>query len=117
MGDSAVTRHLRRGSFPDSSEIPPEEPEIGGSDPIDDAIFQVLDEQPFVSLRELAKPILIPMMMITAIRYHFVNKMSYKLKHCKCVPHRPSAAQRQTRVSALARVVDLLRSVQLRGWQ
>jgi hypothetical protein len=67
---STVTRYLCKRSFTGPSERPPHGPEIEGSDSIDQAILQALDETPFASLRQLAKRILIPM---TTIRYHLVT--------------------------------------------
>jgi hypothetical protein len=55
---------------------------------------------------------LIPM---TTVWYHSVNKMRYKLKHCKWAPHKLSAAQKQTRVTASVCLLDLLHSVQHQG--
>jgi hypothetical protein len=97
VGYSAITWYLRKQSFPHSSEAAEEEVEIGTVHPIDRVILQMLNEQPFASLRQLAKRILIP---ATTIRFHSAKKMGYKIKHCKWVPHRLSAAQKQTRVTA-----------------
>jgi hypothetical protein len=80
VGYSTITRYLRKQSFPDSWELAEEELEIGSSDSIDHAIVQALNEQPFGSLRQLAKRILIP---VTTIRYHLVHRMRYKMKHCR----------------------------------
>jgi hypothetical protein len=76
--------------------------------------LQALDEQPFASLRQIAKRALIPM---STVRYRLVNKMTYKLKHCKWVPDRLSEAQKQTRVATSKRLLDLLGSVQHHGWK
>jgi hypothetical protein len=76
---STVTCYLRKQSFANASHLVPEEPDLGAADTIDDAIMQVLDEQPFGSLRQIAKRMLIPM---STVRHHLVNKMTYKLKHC-----------------------------------
>jgi hypothetical protein len=89
---STITRYLRKESFPDSSEVTEEEHEIGSSDPIDRAILQILNEQPFALLRQLSKRILIP---VTTVRYHLVHKIRHKIKHCKWVSRRLSAAQKR----------------------
>jgi hypothetical protein len=60
VGYSTITRYLRKRSFPQFCESAEEEAEIGSSDLIDHAILQALNEQPFASLRQLAKRILIP---------------------------------------------------------
>jgi hypothetical protein len=46
-----------------------------------------------------------------------VSKMTYKLKHCKWIPHKLSEAQKQTRVTTLKCLLDLLRSIQPQGWK
>jgi hypothetical protein len=88
---STVTRYLRKQSFADSSNAPPEKPEIKAPDTINSTILQALDRQPFASLCQFAKRILIPM---AAAQDHFVNRAGYKLKHCKQGLHRPSDAQK-----------------------
>jgi hypothetical protein len=114
IGYSTVTRYLRKQSFANVSHLAPEEPDLGATDPIDSVILQALDEQPFASLRQIAKRTLIPM---STVRCRLVNKMTYKLKYCKCVPHRLSEAQKQTRVAASKRLLDLLGSVHHQGWK
>jgi hypothetical protein len=74
-----VTHHLRKQSFADSSTLPPEDREIRGPETIDNAILQALDEQPFASLRQIAKRILVPI----SIRHRLVSKMAYPLKYCR----------------------------------
>jgi hypothetical protein len=54
---------------------------------------------------------------MSTVRYRLMNKMTYKLKHCKWVPHRLSEAQKQTRVATSKRLLDLLRSVHHQGWK
>ena len=103
VGYSTITRYLRKRSFPQSCESAEEKAEIGSCGSIDHAILQALNEQPFASLRQLAKRILIP---TTTIRYHLVNRMGYKIKHCKWVTHRLSAAQKQTRVTISRSLLD-----------
>jgi hypothetical protein len=114
VGYSTITRYLRKRSFPHSSESGEEEPEIGSCDPIDRVILQALNEQPFASLRQLAKRILIP---VTTIRYYLVDRMWYKIKHYKWLPNRLSAAQKQTRVTISRSLLDLLHSLQHQGWK
>jgi hypothetical protein len=88
--------------------------EMGSCDPIDRAILQALNEQPFVSLPQLAKRTLI---RATTIRYDLVNRMGYKIKQSKWVPHRLSADQKQTRVTKSRSLVDLHYSLQHQGWK
>jgi hypothetical protein len=77
VGYSIITRHLQKQSFPGFSEAAEKETEIGSCDPIDRALLQALNTQPFASLQQLVKRILIPM---TIIQSHLVNKMGYKIK-------------------------------------
>jgi hypothetical protein len=114
VGYSTITRCLRKRSFPHSSESAEEEPGIRSCDPIDRAILQALNQQPFSSLRQLAKRTLIPAI---SIRYRLVDRMGYKIKHCKCVLHRLSAARKQTRVTVSRNLLDLLHSLQHQGWK
>jgi hypothetical protein len=54
---------------------------------------------------------------MSTLRHRLVNKMTYKLKHCKWVPHRISEAQKQTLVATSKRLFDLLGSVQHQDWK
>jgi hypothetical protein len=80
VGDSTITQYLQKQIVPNSSQVVEKKPEIGNSDQIDRALRQALNGQPFGSLPQLAKRILIAM---TTIRYHLVNKMQDKIKHRK----------------------------------
>jgi hypothetical protein len=60
VGYSTITGYLEKQSFPHSSESAEEEAEVGSSDPRNLALAQALNEQPFASLRQLAKRTLIP---------------------------------------------------------
>jgi hypothetical protein len=114
IGYLTVTRYLRKQSFANASHLALEEPDLGAADTINNPILQALDEQPFASLCQIAKRTLIPM---STVRYRLVNKMTYKLKHCKRVPHRLSEPQKQTRVATSKCLLDLLGSVQDQGWK
>jgi hypothetical protein len=92
IGYPTVTHYLRKQSFANASHLAPEEPDLGAADTIDNAILSAHDEQPFASLRQIAKRTLISM---STVRYRLVNKMTYKLKHCKRFPRRLSEAQKQ----------------------
>jgi hypothetical protein len=114
IGYSTVTHYLRKQSFANASHLAPEEPDFGAADTIDNATLQALDEQPFASLRQIAKRTLISM---STVRSRLVNKMTYKLKYCKWIPHRLSEAQKRTRVAPSKRFLDQLGSVQHQGWK
>jgi hypothetical protein len=105
---STMTRYFRKRNFADSSE----ELETEESDLIDNATLHTLNKQSVASLQQLIKRILIPMTMVP---YHLVNKMEYKLKHYKWVPHKLSTAQKPTRVTESACFLDLLRLIQHQG--
>jgi hypothetical protein len=57
VGYSTITRYLRKHNFLDPSEVAEDEPDIGSSDPIDHAILQAFNEQPFASLWQHVKRI------------------------------------------------------------
>jgi hypothetical protein len=84
IGHSTVICYLRKQSFANASHLAPEDPGLGAADTIDNAILQA-------ALRQIAKRTLIPM---STVRHRLVNKMTYKLKHCKWVPHRLSETQK-----------------------
>jgi hypothetical protein len=111
---STVMRSLRKQNFADSSKSPSEDCEIPGPNAIDNVILQALDEQPFASLPQITKRILIP---ISTVPYGLVSKIIYKLKHCRWLPHRPSEAQKQTRVTTSRCLLDWLRSIQHQSWK
>jgi hypothetical protein len=114
IGYSTVTRYLRKQSFANASHLVPEEPDLRAADTINNAILQAFDEESFAPLHQIAKRMLIPM---STVWCHLVNKMTYKLKYCKWVPHRLLEAQKQTRVAPSKRLLDLLGSVQHQGWK
>jgi hypothetical protein len=114
VGYSTTTRYLQKRSFLHSSGPGQEDTGIGSCDPIDRAILQAVNEQPFSSLQQLAKRTLIP---ATMIRCHLFDSMGYEIKHCKCVPHGPSAAQKQTRVTISRSLLDLLHELCHQGWK
>jgi hypothetical protein len=111
---STVSRYSRKQSFANASHLAPKDPDLGVADTINNVVLQALDEYPFASLRQIAKRALIPM---STVRYRLVNKMTYKLKHCKWVPHKLSEAQKQTRIAPSQRLLDLFGSVQHQGWK
>jgi hypothetical protein len=55
VGYSTRSRYMRKRTFPHSSESAEEEAKIGSCDAIDRVIRQSVNEQPFSSLRQLAK--------------------------------------------------------------
>jgi hypothetical protein len=89
VGCSTVTCYLRKQSFASALHLAPEEPDLGAANTIHNAILQALDEQSFASLRQIVNRTLIPM---STVRYRVLDRMTYKLKHCKWVPHRLSEA-------------------------
>jgi hypothetical protein len=78
VGYLIITRYLQKQSVPHSWELAERETKIGSSGPIDRAMPQALNTQPFASSRWLLKRTLIP---LTTIRYHSINEIGYKIKH------------------------------------
>jgi hypothetical protein len=112
IGYSTVTRYLRKQSFANALHLAPEEPDLGAADTIGNVVLQTFDEQPFVLLRQIPKRTLI---RTSTVQCRLVNKMTYKLKHCKSVPRGLSEAQKHTRVVTSKCVLDLLSSAQHQG--
>jgi hypothetical protein len=89
---------------------PSKEPEIEIHDAIHNAIPQAFREQLFASLGFEED-----LNLDGRVRYHTVNKMGHKLKHCKRISHRLSEAQEQSQVTPSACLTELLCLVQHPG--
>jgi hypothetical protein len=105
---------VRKLGWADSLTLPLQDREIQDTDAIENVILLALDEQPFVSLRQIAKRVLVPM---STVRDRLISKMAHKLKYYRWVSHRLSEAQRQTRVTTRKHLLDLLHSIQHHGWK
>jgi hypothetical protein len=81
IADSTVTSSLRQRQFPTISSEPCHEPL---TTIIDDAILDVLDKQPFSSVRELAKLTCIP---TTTVYRPLTRSLGFVVQHLRWVPH------------------------------
>jgi hypothetical protein len=81
---------------------------------IDGAIFGALKEYSFSSLRQIAKRILIPM---SAVRYHLVNFLLYRIRNIRWVPHSFSSSQKQARVEMSQELLQVLRLAKHHAWK
>jgi hypothetical protein len=92
---ASVTRYLREAKFATSNrEITFSEP-IRASDDCDQAILLALDEQPFASIRQLARLTHLP--RITVHR-RLTHSLGFRVGHLRRVAHRLSDAQKSNQV-------------------
>jgi AraC-like DNA-binding protein len=60
---------------------------------LDDRIGSVFAEAPFLSLRQIAKRV---MMSESTVSRHLTSGMGWRLKHLRWVPHRPTDVEKVT---------------------
>jgi hypothetical protein len=103
---STVTAYLRASHWTSGKE---EQHSGRAPDDIDNAIFQALDQTPFVSVRELAQATCIS----TATVWRCLTRsLGFVVKHLHWVPHSLTEAQRQIRID---RSIELLRGLESAG--
>jgi histone-lysine N-methyltransferase SETMAR len=105
---ASVTRYLRSTSFEHSTDPMENSEPFSDKYLTRDAIISFREDEPFASLRRIAKGIRIPK---STVYYNLVYAMGWKLKHLKWVPHRLSDTQKQSRVEKASELLTLLRSV------
>jgi histone-lysine N-methyltransferase SETMAR len=100
---STVTKYCRSASFSSISAISETAEPESSDDLIDQSILQALTEHPCLSVRRLARRLLLPH---TTVYYHLTQKLQFVCKHLKWVPHLLSSTEKQNRV---VKSIDLLR--------
>jgi DNA-binding transcriptional ArsR family regulator len=102
---STATMHLRTLS----SRGKTEEEEIGDHDQpldeVDEAIFKVLADEPFSSVRELARHTCLSR---TAVHRHLTCSLGFAVRHLRWVPHRLSPGQKAKRVALSRELLSML---------
>jgi hypothetical protein len=77
---STATKYLRQKQFP---SIPVNSPEEPATAVIDQAILDAFEQEPFSSIRELAKLTCIP---TTTVHRHLTQSLGFVVKHLRWVP-------------------------------
>jgi hypothetical protein len=108
---STVTKYLCKEHFPVQSSKPPENPSLAV---IRDAILDALKQQPFSSVREIAKLTCIPR---TTIHRHLTCSLGFVVKHLHWVPHTLTVTQKVQRVTLSKQLLGELQAIKDQGWQ
>jgi histone-lysine N-methyltransferase SETMAR len=111
IGYSTITRYLRQQHFPTKSSEPPENTSITV---VGNAILDALKQQPFSSIREIAKLTCIPR---TTVHRHLTSSLGFVVKHLHWVPHELTANQKSLRASLSKQLLREVQSIQHQGWQ
>jgi hypothetical protein len=88
-------------------------PQIVGDFTLDDRIASVLAEAPFLSLRQVAKRV---MMSKSSVYHHLTSGMRWRLKHPRWIPHRLTDAEKATQFQRAQDLLVVLQSVQHQSW-
>ena len=83
-------------------------------DNVDYLIKNTVDEEPFLSIRQIAKKTGIPK---RSIYIRLTNYLGYVSKHLKWVPHLLSELQKQNRVTISIDLLRILEKAQRQGWK
>jgi transposase len=111
---STVTKYLRLGKMTtEIEEIPFIEFEHE-ENLIDQAITLALNDEPFASIRQIARKTLLPR---STIYRHLTNSMGFVVKHLRWVPHNLSDDQKQMRISKSIDLLHLLNSMKHHSWR
>lgn len=118
LGDTAVkystiTKYLRNAKFPQSSDAMEIEEQNCESDEINQKILDVLNEQPFASLRQIEQITGIPK---STVHYHLTIVLKFKNMNLKWIPHSLTDEQKYKRVSISKQLLKILRSAKHHSW-
>jgi predicted RNA polymerase sigma factor len=87
-------------------------PESEGNLSLDDRIALVLSEEPFLSVRQIAKKV---MMSKSTVCRHLTETMKWKMQHLKWVPHSLTESEKMNRVESATELLELLQSIKHQG--
>jgi hypothetical protein len=111
---STVTYHLRNRSFTASTPPAPDRPEDEGPTASDKAILSALGEQPFASVRQLARATHLPS---STVFYHLTKRLGFTVRHLRWVPHCLSAKDKQIRADVSRELLALLQRHERTSWR
>jgi hypothetical protein len=113
MPYSTVTYHLRSTSFTPSELPEPEQPAEPDLTPSDEAILLALAEQPFASVRQLARA---THLSLGTVYWRLTHKLGFTVRHLRWVPHTLSAIDKQKREFSSGVLRGLLEVQRSRSW-
>ena len=112
---STVTFYLRTSRFriPTEMEEGEAEAEVSPVCEVDEAILKALADEPFSSVRELARHTCLSR---TTVHRHLTCSLGFTVRHLRWVPHRLSDSQKTMRVTLSTELLRLLEQQERRAW-
>jgi hypothetical protein len=110
---STVTGYLRSKSLFPSFKQTQDEKQFPQLTEIDEAILMALEDEPFSSIRQLARATHIPQ---TTVYNHLNDKLGFTVRHLRWVPHLLSAENKHQRIESSFALLRLLKQQQTRSW-
>ena len=111
---STITKYLRQIKFPPSSNLPEKDENLNVLDKVDQIILDVLDEQPFASLRQIAQIAGIPK---STVHYHLTVILNFKNMNLKWVSHSLTEEQKAKRILISKQLLKTIRPSKHHNWK
>jgi hypothetical protein len=89
-------------------------PESESGFSLDDRITPVLSEEPFLSVRQVAKKVV---MLKSIVRRHLTQTMRQKLRHLKGLPHSLTESGKMNRAQRATALLELPQAIIDEMWQ
>ena len=114
VGYSTITRFIREYKVSNIIKPIKTNPKTKDFDDIDIRIQKIVDEEPFLSVRQISTRTGIPK---STVFYRMTEKIGYISKHLKWVPHLLSDEQKQNRVNIAIDLLRILQKAERQGWK
>jgi hypothetical protein len=109
-----VTRYLRSRSFTVSAKPKRIQSDEHFITDTDEAILRALEEQPFSSVRQLARATHLASSTVYA---HLTQKLGYTVRHLRWVPHKLSDENMRVRMEVSHQLSEMLEDQKRRSWE
>jgi histone-lysine N-methyltransferase SETMAR len=113
IGYSTITRYLRETRFSPSTQTTPVTNAETDLDDCDRAILWALDEQPFASIRQIARLTHLPR---STVHRRLTRSLGFLVHHLRWVPHLWSQSQKENRARLSRELLTILQQQQQRSW-
>lgn len=110
---SSITRYIRNYIIAQNSHQDVKAEKINVHDETDKLILKELEEEPFASVRQIARTTGIPK---STVYRHLTEKLNYVNMHLKWIPHKLTTEQKHERVACSLELIKMLTSAENRGW-
>lgn len=109
-----VTRFIREFQISQSAKPIQNPKKINEPDEVDDLIRHVVDNEPFLSVRQIAKKVGMPK---STVYLRMTVNIGYISKHLKWVPHLLNPQQKKNRMDISKMLLKILQSAERQGWK